>query len=222
MQKPILIYCAAGNKARSEIAQNYGFLHGAQLPGTVYFPLYFADQDFKKPNKSAYISALKTHRPTMASVIDWEAQEQINEVLEWAEEAAAYVETVMIIPKVHGGIPTLPRMIGGKPVRLGFSVPTKFGGTEVSVSEFAAWPVHLLGGSPAAQMKYSYYLSAVSADGNMANKMANRGLFWRMGKTKFSNCWESISINGERFNGNGPLEAFRRSCENIAKFWEAR
>lgn len=50
---PRLIYCAAGNRRYADIAQRYGFTYGAQLPGTVYFPPYFADQSYDKPRKQA-------------------------------------------------------------------------------------------------------------------------------------------------------------------------
>ena len=49
-------------------------------------------------------------------------------------------------PYAFGGIARVPEQIGGKAVRLGYSVPTKFGGTEVPLWEFGQRPVHLLGG----------------------------------------------------------------------------
>jgi hypothetical protein len=163
-----LIYCADGNRRFAQIAIDHGYLYGAQLPKTVYFPPFFADQCWKKPNRAAYMAALAQHRPHMASVLDLERADQLDEVLSWAEEAAQYVQCVMLIPKVFGIIPRLPRRIGGADVRLGYSVPTKFGGTELPVWEFAGWPVHLLGGSPNAQMELAHYMAVESADGNMA------------------------------------------------------
>lgn len=167
-----LIYCADGNKRFAEIAITAGFHYGAQLPNTVYYPVWFADQDWRKPNQAAYMAALREHRPKMATVLDWEHDEQLPEVLAWAEDAASVVERVLIIPKVVGGIPQIPHAIGGKPIILAYSVPTKFAGTGVPVWEFSRRPVHLLGGSPQAQMRLTEYLNVVSADGNYANKMA--------------------------------------------------
>ena len=112
-----IIYCANGNRRFAQIAIEAGMTYGAQQPGTVYFPPEFADQDWKKPNRTAYMAALAQHRPRMATVIDWERDEQLPEVLEWAEEAAQYVETVILIPKVLGGIPRLPRRVF--PTRVG-------------------------------------------------------------------------------------------------------
>lgn len=224
-----LIYCAAGNQRLAEIAVAHGFHYGAQLPGTVYTDVaavYFADQDWKKPNRAKYMAALARHRPHMATVLDWDREEQLPEVLDWAEEAAQYVRVVVVIPKVFGGIRRLPRTIGGAEVRLGYSVPTRYGGTQVPVWEFGGWPVHLLGGSPAQQMRLAHYLDVVSADGNMAQLMATSYCaFWRPGRRPFTNSWPSIlQADGQEWGNGGtdadaPYEAFRRSCQNIMSAW---
>ncbi len=226
--QPELIYCANGNRRYAEIAINNGYTYGAQLPGTVYFAPEFVDQDWKRPDRERYMAALSEHRPRMASVLDWERDEQLPEVLAWAEDAARFVDVVMIIPKVHGGIARLPRRIAGADVRLGYSVPTKHGGTEVMAFEFIGWPVHLLGGSPGAQMRIAASgLNVRSVDGNMMQKLASsRCLFWRPGKRPYTNGWLSIQqADGQRW-GNGEAgadanyEAFRRSCQNIYEAWE--
>jgi len=204
--------------------------YGAQLPGTVYFPPEFADQDWKKPNRTAYMAALAQHRPRMATVIDWERDEQLPEVLEWAEEAAQYVETVIIIPKVLGGIPRLPRRIGGASVRLGYSVPTAYGGTELPLWEFLGWPVHLLGGSPHRQIAMAHYLNVVSVDGNYIAKMAQKwNQFWALAPALYAKDrrWPRLQEADGRAWGDGsntadaPYEAFRRSCVNVLAAWRA-
>ena len=212
-----IIYCANGNQRFAQIAIDAGFRYGAQLPGTVYRAPWFADQDWKKPNREQYMAALAQHRPHMASVLDWERQEQLPEVLAWAEDAAQYVEVVMLIPKVQCGIPQLPRAIGGKPVRLGYSVPTKFGGSQLPAWEFAGWPVHLLGGSPHKQMALTQYFNVRSADGNLHQLMAVRFCeFWKNGK------WLELNEHGEHYENDAPYEAFRRSCENIMAAWRTQ
>ena len=218
-----LIYCADGNARFAQIAIDAGFLYGAQLPNTVYHPVHFADQDWKRPNRQRYMAALAEHRPHMASVIDLESAAQLGEVLDWAEETAQWVEIVMIIPKAFGIIPHLPRRIAGADVRLGYSVPTSHGGTEVPVWEFDGWPVHLLGGSPHAQMRLTHYIHVVSADGNYANKMATqRCQFWTPGNARAKNrYWPQLrEADGEMWGKDAPYEAFRRSCENIVKAWK--
>lgn len=209
-----LVYCADGNRRLAQIAIDAGFLYGAQLPNTVYHPVWFADQNWKKPNRERYMTALAQHRPHLASVLDWERDNQLPEVLAWAEDAAQYCEIVMIVPKVQGGIERLPRSIGGKPVRLGYSVPTSHGGTELPVWEFTGWPVHLLGGSPQKQMALTQYFDVRSADGNYAQMMAVRhNEFWRNGR------WHELSGAAGFVATDAPYEAFSRSCKNIMTAW---
>jgi hypothetical protein len=224
-----LIYCANGNGRFAQIAIEHGYTYGAQLPGTVYFPPEFVDQDWKNPDRERYMTALAEHRPRMASVLDWEYDGQLPEVLAWAEDAAAFVDTVIIIPKVHNGIARLPRKIASAEVRLGYSVPTNHGGTEVTAFEFLGWPLHLLGGSPGQQMKLATTgLNVVSADGNMTQMLAIRHCkFWQPGKRPFANAWPSLKeAGGGVLWGDGsdkadaPYEAFRRSCKNIMAAWE--
>jgi hypothetical protein len=213
-----VIYCANGNKRFAQIAIDAGFEYGAQLPGTVYHPIMFADQNWKNPNRERYMIALAKHQPRMATVLDLETSEQLGEVLAWAEEAAQHViETVIIIPKAFGIIEQLPRTIGGRQVRLGYSVPTRYGGTELPVWEFASWPVHLLGGSPHAQMKMTNYMDVRSADGNYAQLMASRhNEFWRNGK------WHELQDFIGKVNVDAPYLAFAESCRNIMAAWRQR
>lgn len=221
-----LVYCADGNRRFAQIAIEAGFRYGAQLPKTVYFAPWFADQNWKKPNKEKYMAALAQHKPHLASVLDWERDDQLSDVLAWAEDAAQHCEVVMIVPKVQGGIERLPRAVGGKPVRLGYSVPTSHGGTELPVWEFRGWPVHLLGGSPQKQMALTRYFDVRSADGNMANLMATRyNQFWTPGNARYASnrYWPTLreANGGEMVDGTDlPYEAFRLSCQNIMAAWQ--
>jgi hypothetical protein len=232
--QPEIIYCADGNARFAEIAIEAGFTYGAQLPRTVYFDPAFVDQKWRNPNRAKYMAALAQYRPRIATVLDWERQGQLSEVLEWAEEAAQFTETVVIIPKVWGGIARLPRQIGGKPVRLGYSVPTGFAGTSVTLWEFMGWPVHLLGGSPLTQYQLSQYcgLNVVSVDCNYHQKIATRyNQFFEPIRVNYARNknWPTLrEANGGRKWGDGsatadaPYEAFRRSCENIMKMWRGK
>ena len=230
MPCPELIYCAGGNPRFVRIAVDAGFRYGARLPDTVYTdiaPLWFADQDWKKPNRQAYMVRLAEHRPTQATVLDLEREDQLPEVLDWAEEAAQFVERVVIIPKAFGIIVHIPAQIAGADVVLGYSVPTRYAGTEVPVWEFGARPVHLLGGSPHAQMRLCHYLNVMSADGNYAMKMATRHCqFWAPGTARYASnrWWPTLREANKGINWDGddaPYEAFQRSCENIIVAWRA-
>ena len=232
MEHPPLIYCAAGNARFTQIAVDAGWLYGAQLPGTVYTdvaPLYFVDQNWKHPNREKYMQLLQQHRPDQATVLDLEREEQLPEVLSWAEEAAQFVQRVVIIPKAFGIIARIPASIGGVAVVLGYSVPTKYSGTATPVWEFERRPVHLLGGSPQAQIRLRHYLNVVSADGNYANKMATRNCqFWMPGNARYAKnrFWPTTREADGKLWGDGSgntdatHEAFRRSCINFMAAWK--
>lgn len=231
MATPTLIYCSDGNPKFVKIASDFGFIYGAQLPRKVYKNPEFVDQKWRKPNFEKYMAALAQYRPRLATVLDLEKFGQLARVMWWAVVTAQFVtEAVIIIPKVHGIIKFLPREIYGKQVRLGYSVPTSYGGTAVNYSEFNGWPVHLLGGSPLQQRKLTKYLNVVSCDGNYHLKMAIKWnqFFVADGSARFAKnrFWPTLREADGKSWGDGsntadaPYEAFRRSCVAIMQMWQ--
>lgn len=233
---PELIFCANGNKRFAEIAIDAGFTYGAQMPGKVYFKPEFIDLDPKRPpDQWTYVSKLRRFRPRMATVHDWHDGRSFTEIMLRAEEITEYVtESVIIIPKVPGTIPEIPRTINGRRVILGFSVPTRHGRTDVDIAEFSGWPIHLLGGSPQKQMKlwrkFNRIAEVVSIDGNQHHLMATRFCqFWAPGTADYARnrFWPALreANGGELWKGGGvdadaPYEAFARSCKNIMEAWQ--
>jgi hypothetical protein len=213
-----LVYCADGNPEFAGIAVSLGWRYGARLPATVYQPVWFADQDWKRPDLGKYAAAVAAHKPEVATVLDWEHPEQLPEVLAWAEAVAPHVARVVVIPKVPGRVADVPDAVGGRPVVLGYSVPTSYGGTACGVWEFAGRPVHLLGGSPQAQLKLRGYLRVVSADGNMTAQQARRGRFWSC-RTGPKGNWCQLRDAGDGRTDGVPAECFRRSLTEIAAAW---
>lgn len=212
---PQLIYCAGHNRQYAAIAREW-FLLGARLPDKLYFPVDFADQKYKDPHRIEYMAALADQRPKLATVLDWQYEGQFNEIMSWADEASQYVgEAVIIIPKVHGRIKRLPRSINGKQIRLGYSVPTTYGGTEVWIGEFANWPVHLLGGGTNAQLKVARYLDVQSADGNYIHHKIAHGQFFDGVR------WLQMREAGYEITGPElPLTIIRLSLPNIIDAWK--
>ena len=217
-----LICCRGGCRAIAPLVLAAGWRYGARLPSPVYAPLYFADQDWKKPQGARYLSELARHRPSVATVLDIDRPSQLPAVLSLAEEAAEYVQTVVLIPKISGIIPSLPKRIGTARVVLGYSVPTKYGGTLVPLPEFKHRPVHLLGGSPQKQMQIAEDLDVVSVDGNMMGLHANRCRTWQRQKVKRS-PWVQLRDLDPYWQGSGAyLECFRRSLYEIREAWRER
>lgn len=108
---------------------------------------------------------------------------------------------------------------------LGYSVPTKYGKTEVPLEEFHGWPIHLLGGSPQKQMELFQYFrqhstKVVSVDGNVIGKLSMLGQFWRDG------CWFFLKEEPE-YQGflvqeelNIAHFCFELSVRNVQKAWK--
>ena len=213
-----IIYCADGNPEFAAAAVAAGWKYGARLPATVYQPVYFADQDWKNPDLAKYAAAVATHKPEMATVLDWERDDQLPEVLGWAETVAPFVSRVVVIPKVPGRVDEVPEAVGGRAVVLGYSVPTSYGGTPCGVWEFGARPVHLLGGSPQAQRKLARYMNVVSADGNMTAQQARKGRFWSREKNRKGHWWQLSDAGDTRTEGT-PIECFRRSLVSVKELW---
>lgn len=219
-----LIYSSAGNARFTQIALDHGWRAGAQLPNTVRHDPYFADQNWKRPVREIYMQRLAQYRPQLATVLDWERYGQMEDVFEWAEEAAQYAETIIIIPKVFHTVPMIPTHIGGKPIRLGYSVPTAHGGTPLPVWDFRGRDVHLLGGSPQEQLRLSRHLHVVSADSNYHQKMAVKyAAFWVNGTARGTKnrYFPSLSTAGNNTRDGAPYIAFEQSCENIIEAWRS-
>ncbi len=217
-----LIYSSAGNARFASLAVSHGWHAGAQLPSTVYEAPFFADQNWKKPVKDVYMQRLAALRPSLATVLDWERYDQMEDVFEWAEEAAQHVETIIIIPKVFHTVPMIPDCIGGKPVRLGYSVPTQHGGTPLPLWDFRGRDVHLLGGSPQEQLRLSRHLNVVSADTNYHQKMAVKYAgFWVNGTARGTKnrYFPSLSTIGNHTRDDAPYVAFELSSQNIIQAW---
>ena len=219
-----LYFSSAKTLHFGRIAINAGWLPGAQLTKTakVYFPPQFVDQNWKDPDLAVYVQRVSEFRPHCATVIDWERHVPLSTVLQWAEEIAPFVNAVIIIPKIIGSVPLVPDQVGGKPVRLGYSVPTTHGGSGLALHEFGRRPVHLLGGSPQKQFWLYHVLNVVSADGNYMQKMALRNQFFspkRIKGAKNPHFPQLKEVGDGHLNTNTHLEAFARSAENVMSTW---
>lgn len=218
-EKVKVIYCAGGTRQTSTIAVNTGFLYGSQLPGYTYFKPFFADQDWKNPDRERYMESLKELRPFMASVLDLERENQFDEVLSWAEEASNYVEKVIIVPKVEKLLSEIPFKINGKEVILGYSVPTKYGGTDIPGVKFGDRKVHLLGGLPHYQLLLYKYFNVYSIDNNyILLKGIKYNCFWS-GGYYHNAVWKQMADVGLSIGRNVNYVAFAMSCANLIRAW---
>jgi hypothetical protein len=79
-----LIYCGVGNQKLDMYATQVGLLYGMRLPKDkrrgASLPVYFADQDWKKPNLEEYKKSVIDDSPAVCTIIDWERPDQEKEV----------------------------------------------------------------------------------------------------------------------------------------------
>lgn len=213
------IFCANRSHKYAKIAVEFGWKLGNRLPtSNPYKDIYFADQDFKKPeNMPKYVESVKACSPTIATSLDLEHPSQLDLVMKYSEEISKYVETVIIIPKYTGIIASLPETINEKEIRLGYSVPSRYGKTDVPFFEFGTRPVHLLGGSLHAHLVLSDIMNVVSADANSLMRLSSMGLVWTPfpvieAFNKYAPSLTNLGLSHVRENIN--TTAFRMSLEN--------
>lgn len=203
------------------VAVSLGWHTGARSDDTIYpihRPLYQLDLNWKAVDWAKHLSVARAEHPALTVVPDILDPSQLSTVLAQAEEIAPFTDAVMIVPKCDV-IAALPRSIGGKPVVLGYSVPSGYGGSNLPVWSYVGWPVHLLGGTPKRQLTCAHYLNVISADGNMCQKLANSLIaFDERGRGLHLDHWQPRSEReGKR---DLPIQQLERSLVNIPIFWQ--
>jgi len=213
---PKIIYCGTTNRRLAQIAVSAGFLFGCRLPCNLpddLPPLYFSDQNWRKPQPQLYARGVKRYRPTMATITDIESCVQLPSVIDEAHAISAYVAEIIIIPKCSGVIDKLPNIVNDTRIILGYSVPTRYGGTSIDLIAFRGWPVHLLGGSVLRQISIFRNVrdtEIVSVDCNEHAKTAIYGEYYtRLGQRK------------QLSRGAGMYQAFASSCASIVYMWHS-
>lgn len=174
------------------------------------------DLDWKAPDLERHAAAVREHRPLLAVAPDVLDVSDLPATLRYAERLAQDAAHVIVVPKCGGVIERLPR----EPwLVLGYSVPTRYGGADgVLVWEFSGWPVHLLGGSPQAQLNLAAYVDVFSADGNAHQRAASHGVYWSAARRG----WVSRDHAAMPVGPDLPYRAFARSCAEIMGAWDVR
>lgn len=134
------------NSTTASIAKAAGWEIGAKLPCACPGQIYFADQNWKAYNHEKYLAALQKWQPRMATLKDYEHPAELEGLLETAYVVSKFIERIVIIPKIDD-IASIPHWVGDAEIILGYSVPTRYGKTDVPIRSFTGRKVHLLGGS---------------------------------------------------------------------------
>lgn len=206
--QPPVIKFVNHSKTVLDIAVKAGWCPGASYTNLrdlrSFQSVGFLDIDWKDYDFSAHVQAAKKVRPFMTVARDVEDAAELDTILAQAEQLAQYSEFIIVVPKDKVMADTLGSDIPPEYL-LGYSVPTKYGGTLIEPDKFKR-PVHLLGGRPDVQRKLADQMPVVSFDCNRFTLDASFGDYF----------------DGETFRPH-PKGGYRRclkdSIENINAMW---
>jgi len=195
--------------------RKYGVLLGANTTRAwtnkkIRQEIEFLDWDFRlaKINlrlvMERHLQLVKEIRPklTMApDIMSDDSEEKIKKKLEFADKLLKYAERVVI--PVHKFSPLLKDYELAYPNSPSFSPSNNF-----VIWEIQDYVTHILGGSPHRQFKMmQYFPNVVSVDGNSVFRVAiEYGKYWES-----PNRWVKSNC--------GLYNIFRKSIENVLKFW---
>lgn len=181
--QPDVIYCAGGNKRLAGIARDAGMLYGTRHDDTPAFKPHMVDINWKRYDWRDYLAKIERWQPVMAMVPDYETPEHRGRMVTMARQLVERgVERVMVCPKFPGAVAHIPAWC-----LVAVSVPTRYAGFLPEPSELRGRRVHLLGGSPQAQMRMAREYAGQgivvsSVDGNAWQGHAQMGVLWIGGR----------------------------------------
>lgn len=168
--------------------------------------VHFIDIDWKNYDYKRHLEAVKALKPKYTVAKDWEKAGELKTLLKQAGSLANHAEFVIIVPKVTELKHKMLSLIPGD-FMLGYSVPTKYGGTDIETEYFDGRPVHLLGGRPEKQRELAKVLNVKSIDCNRFTLDAQYGDYF----------------NGVTFKPHpvgGYQKCLEDSIKNINKIWK--
>jgi hypothetical protein len=168
MTNPPVLKFVAHSATVLEIAAAHGWLPGARYTNLRdvrrFGRLGFLDIDWKNYNFERHLAAAEKAKPLMTVARDVEDGRQLSKIIDQAYRLLEHAKHVIIVPKDKTLESKLTTAIPSE-FLLGYSVPTRYGGTGLSPSAFAR-PVHLLGGRPDVQRRLASVMPVFSFDTN--------------------------------------------------------
>lgn len=192
-----------------DLAIEHGWAVGARYTNLrdikTFDSVAFIDIDWKNYDFKKHLDAVREIRPKMTVARDIEDITELDKILFEAEKLQEYCESVILVPKDKRLIDKL-HLIPEKYI-LGYSVPSRYGKTEIPPEKFKGRKIHLLGGRPDVQRELARNLNVVSADCNRFTLDAQYGDYFA--GTKF--------ISHKK---GGYENCLKDSILNINKIWE--
>ena len=124
----------------------------------------FIDIEWANYSFRRHLEAVRATRPLLTVAMDVINPKRLSIILDQALELSLYCDRVVVVPKHLSLASELDSLIP-KQFILGYSVPTRYGGTRIPTHYFRR-PVHLLGGRPDVQRKLAETMQVVSIDCN--------------------------------------------------------
>jgi hypothetical protein len=192
------------------IATQFGWLPGARYTNLRdvkrFDRLGFLDIDWKNYSFEQHLSAARSSNPLVTVARDVERIRDLPRILEQAFELMEHSVHVVIVPKARELERDLTKRIP-RCFLLGYSVPSRYGGTLIKPQAFQRRPVHLLGGRPDVQRRLAEQLNVFSIDCNRFTLDAAYGDYF----------------DGETFRPHprgGYERCLRASIRNITALWD--
>jgi hypothetical protein len=191
------------------IAGRFGWLPGARYTNLrdvrKYDRVGFLDIEWRNYSFQRHLDAAKATKPLVTVALDIDDPRKLPKILDQAYELSLHCDRVIIVPKHLSLKNKLDTHIPGKFV-LGYSVPTRYGGTLIP-ARFFKRPVHLLGGRPDVQRSLAEIMPVISIDCNRFTLDAAFGDYF----------------DGETFRphpAGGYERCIRESIRNINRLWK--
>ena len=154
------------SKKTLDIATKHGWAVGARYTNlreiSTFENIIFIDIEWKNYCFEKHLDAVKKIHPKMTVARDIENIDDLTAILAEAEILEKHCDFVIIVPKDIKLIDKL-ELIPEKYI-LGYSVPSKYGKTEIPPEKFKNRKVHLLGGRPDVQRQLANVMNVISID----------------------------------------------------------
>lgn len=151
----------------------------------------FIDNNFKDPDIEMIEKAVKALQPELFVLPDVYDNDDIGKTIEFGERLENDVVTPVFVPKTASFDYDIPSNW-----RLGYSVTSSYGSTDLLLEDFDGYEIHLLGGSPKRQVRLldtavENDINVVSVDTNSLTKGSNFGKIVTPPKTFLNggNAW---------------------------------
>lgn len=166
MQSPLKI--VTHSKRVLGLAARFGWLPGARYTNLRDIRnqrrIGLIDICWRNYDFQAHLRAVELTAPLLTVARDVVCYSDLEAILQEATLLAEHSETVVIVPKDPRLRHVMEREVPDQ-YRLGYSVPTRYGGSPIATRHFRR-PVHLLGGRPDVQRRLADELDVVSLDCN--------------------------------------------------------